>query len=321
VSDPDGTRTVPTQEEVLSYFDRLSNWGRWGPDDQGGTLNFITPDVVRLAAATVTEGVGVSCAMDIVAAYSPDQIVGTPQRHMLVTGEPADPRDPAVSRACGPMEYLGLAFHGFDVTHIDALAHGVWEGQLYNGRPAASVTARSGALEHSVLAASGGITTRGVILDIPPIRSVEWLEGGDGVYPDDLDAAEERQGVRVRPGDAVLLRTGYGAKRRAQGHEDMLASGQPGWHAACLPWLHERQVALIASDTAQEVVPSGYDRPALPIHRVGIVAMGLWLLDNADLEDPIARCNELGRWDFLFVTGPLRIDGGTGSPVNPIAIF
>ncbi|HVX19786.1 MAG TPA: cyclase family protein [Acidimicrobiales bacterium] len=314
-------RQPPTQDEVLAYFDELSNWGRWGPDDERGTLNFVTPDVVRRAVATVTEGVGVSCALDIVAEHRPDQIAGAPQRHMLVTGEPADPRDPQRSRAWGPMEYIGLAFHGFDVTHVDALAHGVWEGRLYNGRPAASVTARSGALEQSVLAAASGITTRGVLLDIPPVRSVAWLGGGDGVFPEDLEAAEERQGVRVGPGDAVLLRTGYGAKRRRHGHEDMLATGQPGWHAACLPWLHERQVALIGSDTSQEVVPSGYDRPALPVHRVGIVAMGLWLLDNGDFEDPAEWCDRLGRWEFLFVTGPLRIDGGTGSPVNPIALF
>lgn len=312
---------VPTPDEVLGYFDTLSNWGRWGPDDDRGTLNLVTPDVVRAAVATVTEGVAVSCALDIVAEPQPDEIAGTPQRLMLVTGEPPDPRDPPRSRGWGPMEYLGLAFHGFTVTHLDALSHGVWEGTLYNGRPASSVTARSGALEQSVLAARDGITTRGVVLDVAAVRGVPWMAGGEGVFPEDLEAAERRQGVTVRPGDAVLLRTGYGARRRALGHEDMLASGQPGWHAACLPWIRERGVALIASDTSQEVVPSGYERPDLPVHRVGIVAMGLWLLDNADLEDATEWCRRLGRWELLFTTGPLRVDGGTGSPVNPLAVF
>jgi kynurenine formamidase len=315
------TRLVPTQDEVLGYFDTLSNWGRWGPDDERGTLNYITPEMVRAAIATVTQGVSVSCALDIRAEWTPDQIVGSPQRLMLVTGEPPDSRDPAHSRAWGPMEYFGLAFHGFTVTHLDALSHGVWNGQLYNGRPASVVTARSGALEQSVVAAASGITTRGVLLDIPPVRGQQWLEPGDGVFPEDLEAAEDRQGVRVGTGDAVLLRTGYGQRRRERGHEDMLATGQPGWHAACMPWLHERQVALIASDTSQEVVPSGYTNPGLPVHKVGIVAMGLWLLDNADLEDAAAMCVELKRWEFLLVNAPLRIDGGTGSPLNPLAIF
>ncbi len=312
---------VPTEEEVRGYFESLSNWGRWGPDDERGTLNFITEETVRAAVATVTNGVSVSCAMDIRAEAQPDQIVGTPQRLMLVTGEPADPRDPAHSRAWGPMEYFGLAFHGFTVTHLDALAHGVRNGQLYNGRPARSVTARSGALEQSVLAAASGITTRGVILDIPAVRGCSWLEPGEGVFPEDLDAAEARQNVVVGRGDAVLVRTGYPARRRERGHEDMLATGQPGWHAACMPWLHEREVAVIASDTSQEVVPSGYTEPSLPVHAVGIVAMGLWLLDNADLEEATAWCRRLERWEFLFVLAPLRIDGGTGSPLNPLAIF
>jgi kynurenine formamidase len=312
---------IPTNQEILGYFESLSNWGRWGPDDERGTLNYITPEVVRAAVATVREGVSVSCAIDIKAETTPDQIVGAPQRLMLVTGEAPDPRDPPLSHGWGPMEYIGLAFHGFTVTHVDALSHGTWNGSLYNGRPAAVVTARSGALEQSVLAAADGITTRGVLLDVAAARGVPWLEPGTAVLPADLALAEERQGVSVRPGDAVLLRTGYGAHRRAHGHQDMLVTGQAGWHAACLPWLHERQVALIASDTSQEVVPSGYTNPALPVHRIGIVAMGLWLLDNADLEAVAAQCRELTRWEFLLVVGSLRIDGGTGSPVNPIAIF
>jgi kynurenine formamidase len=315
------TRDVPSQEEVVGYFDSLSNWGRWGEGDERGTLNYITADTVRAAVATVSLGVNVSCAIDIRTETTPDQIMGSPQRLMLVTGDPPDPRDPEHSKAWGPTEYFGLAFHGFTVTHLDALSHGTWEGNLYNGRPARSVTARSGALEHSILVAADGITTRGVILDIAAVRGKRWLDPGEGVFPEDLEAAEELQGVRVRSGDAVLIRTGYGAFRREFGHQDMLADGQPGWHAACLPWLHEREVAVIASDTSQEVVPSGYTYPALPVHRVGIVAMGLWLLDNAELEAATAKCRELGRWEFLLVLASLRIDGGTGSPINPIAIF
>lgn len=118
---PTARGPVPTQQEVLRYFDSLSNWGRWGSDDERGTLNYITDDVVRAAASTVTRGTSVSCALEIRAETTPDQIVGSPQRLMMVTGDPADPRDPRHTQAWGPMEYFGLAFHGFTVTHLDAL--------------------------------------------------------------------------------------------------------------------------------------------------------------------------------------------------------
>ena len=146
-----------------------------------------------------------------------------------------------------------------------------------------------------------------------------WLEPGEGVFPDDLEEAERRQGVRVRRGDAVLLRTGHGRAR----HEGGAAPGfeQAGWHASCLPWLHEREVALIGADTPQDVQPSGYDAVLMPVHAVGLVAMGLWLLDNCDLEACAATAAELGQWDFQLAVAPVRFAGTSGSPVNPIASF
>lgn len=315
------TPNVPSEDEVLGYFESLSNWGRWGPDDHAGTLNYITDAKRQAAAALIREGRAVSCSLTLGTGRQPDQILGAPQRYMIVTGENAHPEDPPESAAWGPMEYFGLAFHGFTVTHVDALCHCVWQGQMYNGRPANLVTARSGGLANSVLAARDGIATRGVILDIAGLHETPWLDPGVGVFPEDLDAAVARQGVEIQEGDAVFIRTGYGRRRRELGHEDMLSVGQSGWHVASLPWLHERRVAIIGSDTSQEVVPSGYSDPVLPVHVVGIVAMGLWLVDNLDLEDAYAACTELGRWDFHLSMHPLLIEGGTGSPVNPIATF
>jgi kynurenine formamidase len=141
------------------------------------------------------------------------------------------------------------------------------------------------------------------------------------VSPSDLEAAEDRQGVRVDEGDVLLLRTGYGRKVRDQGPDEVAKVGRAGWHAACLPWLHERGVAMIACDTAQDAIPSGYPALRNPIHAVGIVAMGLWLLDNCDLEGLAQNCDGLGRWEFLFTLAPLRWVGATGSPANPIATF
>ena len=159
----------------------------------------------------------------------------------------------------------------------------------------------------------------GVLLDIARVRDVPWLEPGQGVFPDDLEEAERRQGVRVRPGDAVLLRTGYGRSR----HEAGVTHGvtQAGWHASCLPWLHEREVALIGADTPQDVQPSGYEDVLMPVHAVSLVAMGLWLLDNCDLEVCATTAAELGQWDFHLAVAPVRFAGTSGSPVNPIATF
>ena len=190
---------------------------------------------------------------------------------------------------------------------------------MYNGRSHALVDAATGSGWAAVTAAADGIVTRGVLLDVAAARDVPWLEPGQGVFPDDLDEAERRQGVRVRPGDAVLLRTGHGRARR----ENAAVGGvdQAGWHASCLPWLHDRGVALIGADTPQDVQPSGYDGVLMPVHAVGLVAMGLWLLDNCDLEACATTAAGLGQWDFHLAVAPVRLAGTSGSPVNPIATF
>ena len=320
----------PTEAEVLRWFESLSNWGRWGDNDQLGTLNLIDAGHRRKAAGMVVEGVSVSCAWDISTNLQVGDHFGPPQRHMLMTGEGlADPHRvtpphpvPGVdlSRAAGAVEYFGCVFHGVNITHLDALSHVFWDRKSYNGKPAELVNAVFGATNLAVTGIRDGIFTRGVLIDVPALRMVDWLEPGEAIFPEDLEAAEKAQGVRVSTGDVVLLRTGYARRKRDQGAVPP-QNGQAGWHAACLPWLHERGVAAIGCDTAQDVVPSGYAQLALPIHSIGIVAMGLWLLDNCDLEALAATCARLRRWEFCFTVAPLRIEGGTGSPVNPLAIF
>jgi kynurenine formamidase len=302
--------TAPKEDEVLSYFDALSNWGRWGPDDELGTLNFVTPAKRIAAAQLVRVGETVSCAWDIggAAAMSPPA-----QRFMLATGE-----GPA---ATGAGDYLGVAYHGYTVTHIDGLSHVFWNGCTYGGRASSVVSSGAGATQLGIETLFGGVVTRGVLLDVARQRGVDWLEPGDSVDPDDLERCEAEHGVRVDSGDVLLLRTGYGRKIRERGRDDVGAVGRAGWHASCLPWLHAREVAAIACDTAQDATPSGYERLRSPIHSVGIAAMGLWLIDNCDLEPLSATCDRLGRWEFLFGLAPLRWVGATGSPANPLAIF
>jgi kynurenine formamidase len=314
-------RDVPPEETVHGWMRELSNWGRWGDDDQRGTLNHIDDATRAAAARLVRTGRTVSLAWDI---DNTSGSFGAPQRYMLSTGEgmadPARVASPAArGRTRAALEYIGLVFHGVSVTHLDALSHIMWDGQMYGGRPAELVNAWHGAGACDVLGAADGIVTRGVLLDVADCRGDEWIEPGQGIFPEDLEAAEERQGVRVGRGDALLLRTGNALRIRREG--STAGGARAGFHAACLPWLHEREVALIGADTAQEMIPSGYAEMPNPVHIVGIVAMGLWLLDNCDLEALAEACRRLGRFEFCFLLSPLRLQGVTGSPVNPLALL
>jgi kynurenine formamidase len=304
----------PSEQEVISWFDSLSNWGRWGPDDEFGTLNLITPDVRKKAAATVTEGVTVSCSWDV-----PSGPLGFEGAVSAV-----DLARDSKARIGWSLEHIsGMVFHGYAITHLDALCHIFWDGHMYNGRPTDLVSEETGAQQLAISDAGGGILTRGVLLDVARAHGVQWLEPGEGAYPEDLEAAEAAQGVRVEPGDGVLLRTGYGRWRHETGKVSPMEEGitQPGWQAACLPWLRERGASFIGADTANDVSPSGYSQIALPVHVIGLVAMGLWLMDNCDLEELASTCERLSRWQFLLSVNPLRLTGLTGSAVNPIATF
>ncbi len=243
----------------------------------------------------------------------------------LPTEPAADNERPVVHLMAGTAsegfgaDYFALAPHGFAVSHIDALCHIFHEGRLYNGYPVERVTAH-GALALAIDALRDGVVSRGVLLDVPALRGVPWLEPGDAIGPDELERAEAAAGVRVEAGDVLLVRTGRWALRAARGAWN--ARGRlAGLHASCLPWLFERRVAALGGDGVSDVVPSGVEGVPLPIHSVAIVAMGLHLLDNLDL-DPLAEaCRAEGRHAFQLVIAPLVIARGTASPVNPIAIF
>jgi kynurenine formamidase len=293
--------------DVLGYFDTLSNWGRWGPDDQLGALNLITPEVTAAAVATVRHGRTVSCARDldtVAAADNPAPVT----HHMIGT----------FTEGWGA-DYLAVAPHGFATSHIDALCHVFHDGTLYNGYGAETVTAH-GATRLGIHHLKSGVVSRGVLLDIPALRGLDALEPGEPVYPEDLEAAEARAGMRVRPGDVLMVRTGRWVWRAGHGPWD-LASLAAGLDASCLPWLRERGVAALGSDGVSDVLPSRVEGVAMPIHEVALVALGLHLLDNLDLEAVAAACAEEDRAEFLLVVAPLVLRRGTASPVNPIAIF
>ncbi len=303
------------EDELLSFFDGLSNWGRWGADDELGTLNHIT-DTERIAAARlVRNGRQVSCSRVI----SPRHEVDNPEpllHLMTLSGEFAPQKGYAIAR-----DWIGLNFHGGSVTHLDALNHVFWNGQMYNGRPAALVTARTGGAAGAIDHAREGIVGRGVLLDIPRFRGVDWLEPGEALLPDELEDCARAQETDIRRGDMLLVRTGRELRRSKVGPHNALTEGSAGLHAACLPWLSHHKISVLGADATNDAVPSGYESVPYPIHTVGIVAMGLWLIDNASLDGLAAVCDELNRWEFLLTIAPLRLKNSTGSPVNPIAVF
>ena len=307
------TKQIPTEEEVLGWMTSLSNWGRWGADDELGTLNLITPAKRAQAAGLVKEGLSVTCSRLIVPEGGADVTSIPPLHYMVRTGESA----PSVGGG-GASDFIGFSFHGLTITHLDALCHQFWNGKMYNGKDASLVTADGKAAAGHIDRVQNGVVTRGVLLDIAQLKGKDWLDAGEAVFTEDLEAAEEAQGVHVEEGDALLLRLGWAKRRQELGPPQ---SGRPGLHAETLPWLHRRGVSIIVADASQDMDPSGYPTLGLPVHRVGIVAMGLWLIDAANFEETARVCRELNRWEFMFTVAPLRFHNATGSPVNPLAIF
>ena len=308
------TRQIPSEQEVLSYMTSLSNWGRWGPDDELGTLNLITPGKRAQAGRLVQEGISVTCSRLIVPETAPDVTTIPPLHYMIRTGESA----PSTGGG-GSSDFIGLSFHGYTITHLDSLCHQFWDGKMFNGKPASLVDAEHKARAGAIDNVQNGVVTRGVLLDIAGLKGKDWLEAGEGVFPEDLEAAEAAQGVQVEEGDALLTRFGWYKRRQQLGPPASV--DRPGLHAATLPWLHQRGVSVIAADASEDMSPSGYTELGLPIHRVGIVAMGLWLIDAANFEELVQVCRRLNRWEFMFVLAPLRFHNATGSPLNPLAIF
>ena len=315
-------KAIPTEQEILSWYQSLSNWGRWGADDERGTLNLITQEKRQQAASLAREGIVVSCARTIGYELSVDNAV--PARHfMLTSGE----GDPALEKGrTGATDAFLLQPHGVSMTHLDAPAHSIVRADpaqpwtLYNGKSARLVTTGAGATVGSIELAGGGIVSRGILLDIPRLRGVKWLEGSDPIFPEDLEGAEAAAGVRVGPGDILFARTGF-PRRRAELGARPPSDGISALQAACLPWLRERDVAVIGADTGNDVMPAQYPSIGLPVHGVGMGAIGLWILDNPDYEELAATCARLGRWEFQVILAPLKLSNATGSPVNPLAMF
>jgi kynurenine formamidase len=297
-----------TEAQLDKWMQELSNWGRWGKDDVLGALNTITPAKRREAAALIRTGETVSLSHDLKIGGEKTEYVLPfflrmriiPERQVVRDRQDIDP-------------------HGNGGgSHIDALCHMAYKGKFYNDVPYESVTAEKGCMQgiHNL---KDGVVTRGVLIDIPRLRNVPYLEAGTHVFREDIEAWEKQAGVKVGPGDALLLRVG----RPASG-----ARSGSGYDASFLPFLKDRDVGIMGGDAADVGVVQGCTNtgpvPTMcwnAIHKFVLVARGMHLFDGLDMEAVAATAAKLKRWEFMFVAAPIRVPGGSGAPVNPLAIF
>jgi len=312
-----GSRSQVSLDEFEALFESVKNWGRWGPEDVMGTLNYITSEHVTRAAALVRSGRSVSMAIPINTVAGPDN--PHPAIHYMTQLHDWDIGSGALRFAT---DFLGMDFHGDCHTHIDALCHLAYRGQLYNGHSAETVTSR-GAETLVMEDYAHGIVSRGVLLDIPRLRGVPYLEPGEAVTRAELEEAERSQGVHVGEGDVLVFRTGHHRRRLERGAWDngYGGGGKAGLHVDTIPWMHERRIAMFMPDGDGEAVPSTVDGILYPIHPLQIVAMGMAVSDSLSLEDIAAACAEEQRWEFMVIATPLRLPRATGSPFNPIAVL
>jgi kynurenine formamidase len=292
-----------TEGQFRELFEAVSNWGRWDDDGGRGALNHLTPARIVAAAQLVNTGVTVTLSQPLRTEAS--IAVPKPADHHMTMLTDVDIGSGSVRFA---KDYVGVDYHNDGHTHIDAFCHVAFDGSFFDGQ--------RGAID--IL--KDGLVGRGVLLDVPRVRGVPWLEPGEHVFPDDLEAAERAQGVTVRTGDILLVRTGH-TRRQAELEPWDTAHAKAGLHPTTASFLADREVAALGSDGNSDTAPSTTEGIGFPIHVLAINALGVHLLDYLQFEDLARRCEEEGRWEFMFVAAPLRVPDGTGSPLNPLAVF
>jgi kynurenine formamidase len=301
-------RSAPsvTKADFDRWKSELSNWGRWGKEDQIGALNLITPAKRRQAASLVRDGVSVSLARDA----DTEKAVDNPdpyEHRMLEIGS----------------DRIAVTHHGVAHTHLDSLAHIHYDGVFYNGyKPDPDAVMKNGHTRNSIANLKNGIFTRGVLVDLPRLKGVPYLEPGTPIYASDIEAWEKMAGVKVGPGDALFIRTGRWARRAALGPFDTSRTARrTGPSGTMIPWLRQRDIALLGGDVPPSVAPSDVPGESGAVHDFALVSLGVHVFDNCDLEALAEAAAARKRWEFLLTVAPLPIRGGTGSPVNPIATF
>jgi len=314
-SPSNGRQTIATEEDFRRAMKELSNWGRWGKDDELGAANLITPAKRKQAVALAKEGVSVSLAHDVMqekAADAPNIL-----ERVLGNVNPTGTTD--------RYQYTGT-YHGVSHSHLDSVdCHIMVEGKGYNGVSMEEIKAAGGCPKGSINALKDGVVTRAILFDatrLPGKATPQgWLEPGTAIHKEDLETLEKMERVKVSAGDVILLYTGRWKRRVALGPWPN-ATGFAGYHADVAYFIKERGVSFIGDDGPNDVSPSGLPPSiGIPLHQLALAAMGVSIFDNLDLERVVEQARRLNRYEFLFMASPLRIDKGTGSPLNPLAIF
>lgn len=306
-----GSQSHPlvTQAELDRWQTELSNWGRWGPNDEMGTLNLITPAKRKQAAGLVKEGFAVSLSEVTVTEKTSD--VTNPVDWAMLNVTPTGSTD--------RIAYPGI--HGAADTHLDTFAHQLFKGTMYNGYPASEwVTMQGGAARESVMTMKDGIVTRGVLYDIPRLKGVAYLEPGTRIFPEDMEAWEKKTRAKVGPGDALILRWGRWSREAKLGPFRTFAEAA-GFDNSILPWLKTRDVALIAWETPDYTPKPPGDLPGNTVHNFVLYRLGIHVIDRGNFEALAEAAAARNRWEFMLTVAPLLIPKATGSPVNPIALF
>ena len=297
-------RAPRNAEEFDALFQKVKNWGRWGADDQLGAANLVTATTRKRAVQLAREGLTVSLAHNALTEKAEDNT--SPFEHTMLRGF--------------NMDNYRVSYHGYAHTHIDALCHILYKDQTYNGYARAIVNTETGCTRLGIENLKQGVVVRGVLLDMPRLKGVPYLEPGVAVYQEDVEAWEKKAGVKIGPGDAVLLRTGRWARREKVGPWPV-GRNAPGFHASIATWLKSRDVAFVGSDTGLDVTPTLVEGVSLPVHTLVITALGINILDNHDLERLAETAARLNRWEFMLTINPFPVTGGTGSPLNTLATF
>jgi kynurenine formamidase len=301
---PSAARFPKNADEFDQLFNEVKNWGRWGKDDQLGSANLVTEAKRKQAIALAKTAMPVSLAHNALTEAGPDN--PSPFEHTMNRGFTTDT--------------VKVSFHGYAHSHIDALCHILYKGQTYNGYATAEVNTEKGCTKLSIDNLKSGIVTRGILIDIPRLKGLPYLEPGTPVFQEDLEAWEKQAGIKVSSGDAIFLRTGRWARRAKLGPWN-LSQNAAGFHASVARWFKARGVAFVGSDDAADVTPSLVEGVALPIHTLLIPGLGVNIFDNQDLEAVAETAARLKRWEFLLTLGPFPVTGGTGFPANALAIF
>jgi kynurenine formamidase len=298
------SQPAPSRDQALAYLRNRRNWGRWGDDDERGAVNLITPEKRVRAAALVRSGRSVSLSRDLPTV--PGRNNPMPATHWLRVGD------------TGVVDHIGIAYHGYVTTHVDALCH-VWdEAGMWNGRDPKTEVTSQGASFGAITHWRDGITTRGVLLDVPKFRGEPSVTIERPVHGEELEAIAKSQGVAVEPGDALVVFSGREAWQAANPAWSGYRPPSPGLHASCLPFVRDHDVAVLAWDL-MDAAPNEYGL-TWTMHGA-IFAYGVALVDNALLQPLAEACAEEGRYEFMLTFAPLPVPGGTGSPINPIALF